>query len=99
MMVCKPGQPPMGEADYPRAVANFLKVLSDSDASSRAAAAFSLGHLKAEPERAVPGLALTAISDRDLTVRQAAVDALRRFGVETCKDASGCLWPMLAGIL
>jgi len=99
LMVLKPGQPPMGAADYPQAVANFLTVLSDSDASARTAAAFSLGCLRAQPDRAVPALALAAISDPQPTVKQAAIDGLRRFGPETCKEASGCLWPAIAGIL
>ncbi len=98
LMVFKPGQPPMGEADYPRAVANFLKVLSDPDERSRAAAAFSLGCLRAEPARAIPGLALAAMSDSQASVRQAAADGLRRFGLETCRDASGCLWPSISAI-
>jgi HEAT repeat protein len=98
-MVLKPGQPPMGTADYPRAVANFLKALSDPDDSARAAAAFSLGYLGAEPDRTVPGLALAAICDRDPKVKQAAVDGLRRFGLTTCRDTSGCLWPAIAAIL
>jgi DNA-directed RNA polymerase subunit RPC12/RpoP len=98
LMVLKPGAPPMGVADYPQAVANFLKVLTDPDDSARAAAAFSLGHLRAEPNRAVPALALSAISDRHPTVRQAATDSLRRFGLETCQEASGCLWPTIAAI-
>jgi HEAT repeat protein len=97
-MVLKPGQPPMGEADYPQAVANFLEVLSDPDESARAAAALSLGYLRAEPGRAVSGLALAAIGDRSPAVRQAATDGLRRFGRETCKEASDCLWPAIAGI-
>jgi HEAT repeat protein len=98
LMVLKEGAPPMGEADYPQAVANFLKVLSDSNDSARAAAATSLGHLRAEPDRAVPALALAAISDRHSNVRQAAAESLRRFGAETCREASGCLWPTIAGI-
>ena len=99
LMVLKPGQPPMGAADYPQAVANFLGALSDSDEMARSAAAFSLGLLRVEPDRAVPGLALAAISDSQPTVRQAAVEGLRSFGPETCKESSGCLWPAIAGIL
>ena len=99
LMVLKAGAPPMRTADYPQAVANFLDVLSDSDETARKAAAFSLGYLRAEPNRAVPGLALAAISDPHPTVRQAAADGLRRFDLETCREASGCLWPAIAPIL
>jgi DNA-directed RNA polymerase subunit RPC12/RpoP len=98
LMVLKPGAPPMGAADYPRAVANFLEVLSDSDLSARAAAAFSLGYLRAEPRRAVSALAMAAIGDPEPTVRQAAAEGLRHFGLETCREASGCLWPAIAAI-
>ena len=96
LMVFKPDEPPMGAADYPRAVANFLKGLTDRDASARAAAASSLGFLQAEPNRAIPGLALAAIGDPNLTVRQAAADSLRRFGPEACREASDCLWPSIS---
>jgi DNA-directed RNA polymerase subunit RPC12/RpoP len=82
LMVFKPDALPMGAADRPRAVANFLKALTDSDESARAAAACSLGYLQAEPDRAIPALTLTAIGDRDASVRQAA----------------GCLWPAIAAI-
>ncbi len=99
LMVLKPGQPPLGPADYPQAVANFLTVLTDADASARAAAAFSLGHLKALPDRAIPALALAAISDSQPAVRQAAVESLRGFDPQTCQEASGCLWPALGGLL
>jgi hypothetical protein len=99
LMVFKPGAPPMGPADHPQAVANFVQVLTDPDESARRAAAFSLGSLRAEPDRAIPGLALAAIGDRQPSVRQAAVDALRRFDRETCREASGCLWPALTGLL
>ena len=37
LMVFKSREAPMGAADLPRAVANFLKVLTDSDESARAA--------------------------------------------------------------
>ncbi len=88
----------MGAADYPQAVTNFLKVLTDSDATVRAAAALSLGYLHAEPSRAVSALAMTAIGDAHPTVKQTAADSLRRFGLETCRDSAGCLWPAIAAI-
>jgi hypothetical protein len=98
LMVFKPGAPPMGAEDLPRAVTNFLKVLTDSDESARAAAACSLGYLQTEPDRAIPALALAAIGDRDASVRQAAADGLRRFGPARCEEAAGCLWPAIAAI-
>jgi DNA-directed RNA polymerase subunit RPC12/RpoP len=98
LMVLKPGQPPIGPADYPQAVDNFLKVLRDSDDSARTSAALSLGYLRAQPDRAVPALATAAISDRHPIVRQAAAEALRGFGPEMCKEAAGCLWPAIAAI-
>jgi predicted nucleic acid-binding Zn-ribbon protein len=98
LMVFKSDAPPMGAADYPRAVANFLKALTGSDESARAAAACSLGYLQAEPDRAIPALTLAAIGDGDASVRQAAADGLRRFGPEKCEEAAGCLWSAIAAI-
>jgi HEAT repeats len=98
LMVFKPGDPPMGPADLPRAVANFLKILSDRDDAARAAAAFSLGRLQAEPNRAIPALALAAIGDSQATVRQAAADGLRRFGPDICREAAGVLWPAISAV-
>ena len=96
LMVYKPGDPPMGPADFPQAVVNFLNVLNDSDDSARTAAAFSLGRLGAEPDRAVPALAWTAIWDTHLAARQAAVEGLRRFGFETCRQTAGYLWTSIS---
>ena len=98
LMVFKADSLPMNAADYPRAVSNFIKALSDSDGSARAAAACSLGHLQAEPARAIPALTLAAIGDREETVRQAAAEGLRQFGPEKCEEAAGCLWPAISSI-
>src|SRR3954463_10569581 len=49
LMVDNPGGPPFGPADYPQAVANFLKVLDSPDEAVRAAAAFSLRSLSSDP--------------------------------------------------
>ena len=99
LMVFKSQQPPMGPADYPQVVANLLKGLTDSDESVRRSAAFSLGDLRAVPERTVPALALAAICDLRTTVKQAALDGLRRFDRETCQEAAGSYWPLIAGQL
>jgi HEAT repeat protein len=99
LMVLKAGAAPFGAADYPQVVANLLKALADSDKTARRAAAFSLGVLHAEPGRAVPGLALAAICDLDSAVKQAALEGLRQFDVETCRESSGSLWPVLAGMV
>jgi hypothetical protein len=99
LMVFKAGAPPFGAADYPQVVANLLKALADSDKAARRAAAFSLGVLQAEPTRAVPALALAAICDLDSSVKVAAVEGLRHFESETCREASGSLWPVIAGMM
>jgi hypothetical protein len=99
LMVFKAHEPPLGPSDFPRAVANLLKAISDSNESVRRAAAFSLGHLRAEPDRAVPALALAAVCDQRSAVKQAAIDGLRRFDRETCREASGSFWPMIASLL
>jgi len=99
LMVFKAGAPPFGAADYPQVVANLLKALADSDKAARRAAAFSLGVLHAEPTRAVPALALAAICDLDSTVKVAAVEGLRHFDIETRREASGSLWPVIAGMM
>jgi hypothetical protein len=99
LMVFRPHAPPLGPSDYPQAVGNLLKAMSDSDESVRRAAAFSLGHLRAEPHRAVPALALAAICDLRPAVKQAAVEGLRRFDREACREASGSFWPMISTLL
>lgn len=99
LMVFKPQEPPFGVSDYSQAVANLLKAMSESDEAVRRAAAFSLGQLRAEPHRAVPALALAAICDLRSGVKQAAVEGLRRFDRETCREAVGSFWPMISGLL
>jgi HEAT repeat protein len=99
LMVFKTSDPPLGASDYPQVVANLLKAMSDSDESVRRAAAYSLGHLRAEPDRAVPALALAAICDLRAGVKHSAVEGLRRFDRETCREASGSLWPVISGML
>ncbi len=99
LLVFKGQQAPFGGSDYPRAVANLLKAMTDPDESVRRAAAFSLGHLRAEANRSVPALALAAICDLRPSVKQAAVEGLRRFDRETCREASGGYWPMISVML
>jgi HEAT repeat protein len=99
LMVFKPHAPPLGESDYPRLAANLLKAMTDSDESVRRAAAYSLGHLRVEADRAVPALALAAVCDLRSSVKQAAVEGLRRFDREICREAAGSFWPVISGML
>ncbi|HLN32239.1 MAG TPA: HEAT repeat domain-containing protein [Gemmataceae bacterium] len=99
LMVYKHGDPPMSQSETRKAAANFLRGLNDPDGSVRAAAAFSLGWLAVEPQRAVPVLAERASRDPHAAVRRAAVAGLGRFGAESCTAASALALPALTAAL
>src|SRR5271156_3930091 len=81
LMVDKPGAPPMSESETRKAAGHFLGVGNHADSSVRTAAAFSLGALAVESQRAVPMLAERVARDRHPGVRRACVEALGQFGV------------------
>jgi hypothetical protein len=63
----------------PRAVAAFVRCLSDQDETVAAAAALGLGHFAVQPELVVPAL-VKALEARDAGVRHAAAVAIPNFG-------------------
>jgi HEAT repeat protein len=64
----------------PQAVAHLTQALKSPDAAARAAAAETLGNMFGLRERITPGLVSVMLTDKEPTVRAAAVQALGELG-------------------